>query len=145
MRKKYQNALQINWRSSFQIIRVIQTHKLLPRLRILIILNFLHPYSYHSKKSVILVILADSSPQGKHQDDNIPNPALKHLPKVAIIKWTQIYTSYLRISYFPFHGKKVTIVMILKPGKDHGRPENYRPIYLLINVSKPFERILFTH
>lgn len=77
--------------------------------------------------------------------DKIPNSALKHLPKVAIMELTHIYTSCLRLAYFPTKCKWAEIVMIPKPGKDHGLPGNYRPISQLTTMSKVFEIILLEY
>ena len=46
------------------------------------------------------------------------------------------------LSYFPKSWKIGKIVAIPKPGKDHSVPSNYRPISLLSNIGKIYEKIL---
>lgn len=77
-------------------------------------------------------------------EDTITNTAIKHLPKKAKVKLLNIINASLRLNYFPADWKKAHIITIPKPGKDHKRPENHRPISLLSSFSKLFERIILT-
>ncbi|CAI6364669.1 unnamed protein product [Macrosiphum euphorbiae] len=77
--------------------------------------------------------------------DNITNAALKHLPAPAIVRLSNLITACLRHSYFPTSWKTAIIVMIPKPNKNHNLPINYRPISLLVTMSKVFEKILLSH
>lgn len=74
--------------------------------------------------------------------DGITNTALKYLPPLAITTLCNIFTSCLRLSYFPKVWKIASIIMIPKPQKIHNIPSNYRPISLLSTLSKVFERII---
>lgn len=75
-------------------------------------------------------------------EDLITNAALKHLPQKVIIYLTGLINGCLRINYFPEAWKKAIIVTIPKPGKDHNKPDNYRPISLLSSLSKILERVI---
>ncbi|CAI6371538.1 unnamed protein product [Macrosiphum euphorbiae] len=77
--------------------------------------------------------------------DKITNAALKHLPAPAIVRLSNLFTVCLRHSYFPTTWKTATTVMIPKPNKNHSLPNNYRPISLLVTMSKVFEKILLRH
>lgn len=74
--------------------------------------------------------------------DNIPNIALKALPKIAVQRLTEIFNSCLKFAYFPSKWKKGKIIAIPKPDKDITDPKNYRPITLLPMLGKLFERII---
>lgn len=74
--------------------------------------------------------------------DGIQNIVLKHLPKKALVQLNYIINACLRQSYFPKAWKTAKILPIPKPGKDHKRYENYRPISLLPTLSKVLESII---
>lgn len=74
--------------------------------------------------------------------DKIPNLIIKALPSRMITLLTSIFNDCLRLSYFPSHWKIAKIIAIPKAGKDNSIPTNFRPISLLSNVGKIFEKLL---
>uniref|UniRef100_A0A2M4CXW8 Putative reverse transcriptase n=1 Tax=Anopheles darlingi TaxID=43151 RepID=A0A2M4CXW8_ANODA len=74
--------------------------------------------------------------------DRINNTMLKRLPNKAIIKLNQIFNGCLKIGYFPDKWKTAKIVSIKKQGKDPALPGSYRPISLLSNLGKIFEKVI---
>ena len=49
----------------------------------------------------------------------------------------------LTLRYFPSAWKRANVILILKSGKKNdGNPQSYRPISLLSNVGKVFERLI---
>lgn len=74
--------------------------------------------------------------------DNMPNILLKQLPAGAMDAICDIYNACLNLNYWPSTFKLAKITPIPKPGKDKGHAENYRPISLLNNLGKLFEKML---
>lgn len=74
--------------------------------------------------------------------DEISNKVLRNVPKSTAMVLTSIYNACLSISYFPTLWKSGKIVAIPKPGKDLSDPKSYRPISLLSNIGKVFERLI---
>lgn len=72
--------------------------------------------------------------------DKISNSVIKALPPVSIQLLARLFNACFLISYFPLSWKIGKIVAIPKPGKDPCVPKNYRPISLLNNFGKLFER-----
>ena len=84
----------------------------------------------------------------QHTRRRAPGPAgitwaiARHLPQPIIRSLTDIYNASLATGYFPTAFKTATTIFIPKPGKDHQRPDSYRPISLLEVTGKTFERLL---
>jgi hypothetical protein len=57
---------------------------------------------------------------------------------------TSLFNSLLRIGHFPDNWKKAIIILIKKPGNDKTDPDCYRPIILLISLSKIFEKVILS-
>lgn len=72
--------------------------------------------------------------------DKISNSVIKALPPLSVQLLARVFNACLRISYFPLSWKIGKIVAIPKPGKDPCVPKNHRPISLLSNFGKLFER-----
>lgn len=74
--------------------------------------------------------------------DLISGQILKQLPRKAMTLLTVIFNRMLSLSYFPIIWNYAEVIMIPKPGKPHNEITSYRPISLLPNISKVFERLL---
>jgi hypothetical protein len=75
-------------------------------------------------------------------NDGISNKILKQLPDNCLTFIKSILNACLKLGYFPAAWKTAKIIPILKPGKTASDPASYRPISLLIGLSKLFEKIL---
>lgn len=90
-------------------------------------------------------IRINSNPKKAPGQDKITGKMIQQLPDVAILLLTVIFNSILALGYYPKLWKISQIKMIPKPGKDLTQPSSYRPISLLSQLSKIFERILLSH
>lgn len=74
--------------------------------------------------------------------DGISSQILKSLPATSIDLLVRVFNACLDSSYFPLAWKIGKVVPIPKPGKAQNIPANSRPISLLSNEGKLFERII---
>lgn len=74
--------------------------------------------------------------------DVIINKILKNLPKNTIVLITYIFNSVLPISHFRLIWKFSTVIVIPKSNKPKNEITSYRPISLLPNLAKLFEKIM---
>lgn len=74
--------------------------------------------------------------------DDIPNIVLKHIPRKLIIIYTILFNNLLNNNAFPDKWKLAKVVTIKKKNKDKRKPDSYRPISLLPNISKVYECII---
>lgn len=74
--------------------------------------------------------------------DAIPNEVFKQIPEETVSNLRQLFNACMKIGHFPQVWKTAKIVPLPKPGKDHTSPKNYRPISLLNNIGKIFEKII---
>lgn len=73
--------------------------------------------------------------------DLITGEILKHLPRKIIVFLTMLFNVVFRLLYYPKMWKISQICMIAEPGKPSTEPSSYRPISLLLIISKVFEKI----
>lgn len=69
---------------------------------------------------------------------------IKSLPHCYYITLTDIINGCIKHSYFPNTWKQALIITFPKPGKNLSMPASYRPISLLPNLAKVFERVILT-
>lgn len=74
--------------------------------------------------------------------DNVPNALLKNLPDKALKILLAIFNSCIRLNYFPSAFKKAKVVAVHKPHKPKSNPSSYRPISLLSNLGKVYEKLI---
>ena len=74
--------------------------------------------------------------------DRIHYQLLKHLPVESMSLLLDIYNYIWQTGDFPECWNEAIVIPIPKPGKDHGDPNNYRPISLTSCVCKTLERII---
>lgn len=74
--------------------------------------------------------------------DGIPNVVLKHLPDEIIREYCVLFNNLINNMHFPESWKTSKTIPIQKPKKDSSNPCNYRPISLLPNISKIYEKII---
>ena len=67
---------------------------------------------------------------------------IKQLLENIIVYITNIFNASLASGYFPKQFKSAILKLIPKEGKDATIPQNYRPIALLDNIGKMFEKII---
>lgn len=74
-------------------------------------------------------------------EDGILNIFIKNLPLSMIKLITNLFNSCVSYFYFPKSWKIASIFPIPKSGKDHALTSGYRPISLLSNLGKLFEKL----
>lgn len=104
--------------------------------------------NYHSPTLTItdvknaLRLLKNSKASGP---DRIGHRLLKKLPDEGVKVLCNIFNACARIGYFPKAWKIATVIAIRKPGKPANQIDSYRPISLLSNIGKLFERLILPH
>jgi len=75
--------------------------------------------------------------------DKITNVIIKQLPVKYVARLAAIYNRCLALGYFPSPWKHAITVLFPKSGKDLKFPDSYRPISLLGNLGKLFEKLIY--
>ena len=75
-------------------------------------------------------------------ESKIGHQIIKQLPDNIIEYILNIFNASLACGYFPKKFKSAILKLIPKEGKDATLPQNYRPIALLDNIGKIFEKII---
>ena len=101
---------------------------------------FLNPTNYTKVENVIDKL------KNKHSSghDNISNYLIKKLKNVIVLPLTIIINKSLQEGHFPSRMKTAEVVPLHK-GKERSNKNNYRPISLLLTISKILEKIVYTH
>ena len=76
--------------------------------------------------------------------DNISNFLVKQLKNVIVLPLTIIINKSLQEGHFPDRMKMAEVVPLHK-GKERSNKNNYRPISLLLTISKILEKIVYIH
>lgn len=74
--------------------------------------------------------------------DGIPGKIAKLAYNILSKHMAEIFTECLRIGYFPEVWKEATLILLTKEGKPKDSPSAYRPICLLGEAGKLFERVI---
>ena len=100
--------------------------------------NWLDAFSLERVVDCIRILKTSSAPG----DDGIDNLTLKNLLRDALESLVVLYRTAFKIGHFPRPWKRARIRMIPKAGKSPDLSCNYRPISLLSNLGKLFERLI---
>jgi hypothetical protein len=76
--------------------------------------------------------------------DGIPNRALKHLSKRAVLLLVHVFNVIVLTPHLPSVWKNAPVNSIVKPEKDSAQPFSYPPIRLLDTIGKLLDKILLT-
>ncbi|KAL1448307.1 hypothetical protein WDU94_003690 [Cyamophila willieti] len=93
-------------------------------------------------REVQRTIKSEINPKKAPGYDLITGLVLKELPRIAVVKITQIINASFKLTYTPQSFKIAEVIMLPKVGKPVHELKSYRPISLLPILSKLFEKIL---
>ena len=74
--------------------------------------------------------------------DGIRYSVIKRIPEKYLKQIAMVFSSCLKLGYFPTAWKNAKTILIPKPGKDSREAKNHRPISLLSCLGKLLERLI---
>ena len=86
--------------------------------------------------------LARCKNKSAHGLDGIRYSVIKKIPDTYLNEIAKVFSSCLKLGYFPTAWKTAKTILIPKPGKDLREAKNFRPISLLSCLGKLLERLL---
>ena len=99
-------------------------------------------YFQPTDKKEIMTIIAKLPNKASSGYDNISYKLLKLLKDEISEPLCESFNSSLEQGIFPSN-MKLSDVIPLHKGKSHDAPENYRPISLLVTISKVLEKLVY--
>ena len=93
--------------------------------------------------SEISKIIKKLKPKNSSRHDNISNKILKELKHSLLVPLEIIINQSLSSGIFPTSMKYADVIPLFKGGDDH-LMNNYRPISLLLMLSKISEKVVYT-
>ena len=130
------NSSSFNYSESF---RKIKTEQEKVKLNFKSQNNEIHNKDFNLDELVEAIQLSQDSATGP---DEIHYQMLKHLPENSLETLLNIFDYIWTTGKFPENWTYATIIPIPKPGKDHAKPNNYRPIDLTSCLCKTHERMI---
>ena len=98
-------------------------------------------FIYPAKSSEIMVCFMKLKNKKTHQENNIPMFLWRIIANSILEPTKFLINQMLATAIFPSVFKKADVIPIYKKG-DKKKPNNYRPITTLHNLSKVFERVI---
>ena len=99
-------------------------------------------YFQPTDKNEIKKIISKLPNKGSSGYDNISNKLLKQIRDEISEPLCELFNASLKQGKFPSN-MKLSEVILLHKGKSRDAPENYRPISLLITISKVLEKLVY--
>ncbi|GBM63190.1 RNA-directed DNA polymerase from mobile element jockey [Araneus ventricosus] len=90
----------------------------------------------------VINLIKKINPRKATGSDGVPNKAIKMLTLNAVTHLTKIFNKCLILQHFPDAWKIAHALLFLKPNQNRKFPGSYRPISLLSNIGKLYEKIL---
>ncbi|KAF0737198.1 Uncharacterized protein FWK35_00020508, partial [Aphis craccivora] len=74
--------------------------------------------------------------------DELRTEQIKHFGAQAIRWITELFNNYIRLKKIPKPRRQAHVIALLKPGKNPDEAKSYRPVSLLCDMYKLFERVV---
>ena len=97
---------------------------------------------YETTRTEVEQIISKLPNKTSHGHDKISNTLLKDMGKSLSYPLSKIFNQSLMQDVFP-HCMKLAEVILLYKGKEHDLIINYRPISLLMTISKLLEKVVY--